>query len=663
MEAKLELTNRKTVYCLLGLTLGVSAPIVWTILRLIFFADPNAPLLSQVFSDITRSSYNLALYTYMGVGTACVMAFLGRRIGKASDELHGRAAELDSLHREVASQKEVFENRYKVLDSNIKNFHQISSRIQKTINMQEVLSLCAEGLSEVLGYERVNILMADESRTSLHFVASTGNEGFDTSGITLPLDKRIGIIWKCFVDRKLVLVDDISRCPSDYLLQSPYNSIKPLRSKNFILCPIVLKGQTVGLFGIDNKFSHRALNDTDVDTAKLFADQAASAITRINLLKSIDTLTLELGKTFSGLLKNREFYSRNVYSLKSAVDSLTDNTTSIASASESVMVSVDETSSAVAEILVAIEQVAKNLDALSENVDKSVSAMEEINASIKNVEESTVVSHRLSRGVKEQADKGSSIVKENIASLAEIQNSVDQSYMGIKRLSENSSRIEGIVNVINDITKRTNLLALNASIIAAQAGEYGKSFGVVADEIRNLSLQTGQSTGEITGIIEEIMGESKNAAYNITLTKELVKKGVKLGQETGEALKVIVETSQGAMEMTEEINIATEEQAKSVQLVTRSIEDISSMTAQIFNASKEQSNSTKNIARAIDSIKEMTQEMVNATGRQVRDGSDIKKSVEAVGSMVVGLFDDLEKRREESGEVVRELQVIKEIAG
>ncbi len=108
---------------------------------------------------------------------------------------------------------------------------------------------------------------------------------------------------------------------------------------------------------------------------------------------------------------------------------------------------------------------------------------------------------------------------------------------------------------------------------------------------------------------------------------------------------------------------ATEEQAKSVQLVTRSIEDISSMTAQIFNASKEQSNSTKNIARAIDSIKEMTQEMVNATGRQVRDGSDIKKSVEAVGSLVVGLFDDLEKRREESGEVVRELQVIKEIAG
>ncbi|SNB45958.1 methyl-accepting chemotaxis sensory transducer with GAF sensor [Geobacter sp. DSM 9736] len=663
MQATMELTDRKTLYSLLGLMLGVSAPVVWTVLRIIFFRDTSLSLSQLVYGDIVKDSYNIALYSYMGIGTALVMGFLGRRIGKVSDELHRRAAELDALHKEVASQKEIFENRYKVLDNNIKNFHQISSRIQKSINIREVLALCAEGLSEVLGYERVNILLVDDARENLLFTTSTGNEGFDTTGIQLPLDRRCGVIYKCFQERKVYLIEDISKCSSEFHLHPPFDSIKPLRSRNFVLCPIVVKGESVGVFGIDNKFSHRTLNDTDVDTVKLFADQAASAITRINLLQSIDTLTLELGKTFSGLLKNREFFSRNVFSLKSAVDSLSDNTTSIASASQSVMVSVDETSAAVAEILVAIEQVARNLDALSENVDKSVSAMEEINASIKNVEQNTVISHQISRRVREQADRGSAIVKETISALDEIQSSVDLSYRGIKRLSENSSRIEGIVSVINDITKRTNLLALNASIIAAQAGEYGKSFGVVADEIRNLSLQTGQSTGEITGIIEEIMGESKDAADTITLTKELVRRGVKLGQETGEALQVIVESSQNAMEMTEEINVATEEQAKSVQLVTRSIEDISTMTSQIFNASKEQSNSTKNIARAIDSIKEMTQEMVNATGRQVRDGNDIQKTVEALGSMIVGLFDDLEKRREESGEVVKELQTIKEIAG
>ena len=655
--------NRSILYALLGFVLGISAPIVWTIVRLILFPDPGQSLWQQIFSDITKSSYNIALYTYMGVGTALVMAILGFFIGRASDQLHERAMELDTLHREVASQKEVFENRYKVLDNNIKNFHQISSRIQKSINVDEVLSLCAEGLHDILGYERVNILMADADRTALHFVAATATEGYETSGITVPLDERSGIIFKSFNDKRLYLVEDMGSYPKDYQLQPPYDSIRPLRSRNFVLCPIVVKGASVGVFGIDNKFSHRSLNDTDVDTVKLFADQAASAITRINLLGAIDTLTGELGNTFSGLLKNRELYARNVQSLQNSVTSMADNTANIASASESVLSSVDDTSSAVGEISVAIEQVSRNLDALSDAVDKSVSAMEEINATLKNVESNTAVSHQVSSQVKSQADRSRIVVDETIASLAEIQTSVDLSYNGIKRLSEKSGRIDSIVNVINDITKRTNLLALNASIIAAQAGEYGKSFGVVADEIRNLSIQTGQSTGEITGIIEEIMTESRAAAGNVSTTKELVQKGVILGQQTGEALRVILDSSCRAMEMTEEIKVATEEQGKSVRLVTRSMEDVSTMTSQIFNASKEQANATKSIARAIDSIKEMADEMVGATGRQVEDGSTIKESVEEVGEMVIGIFDDLEQRREESRAVVAELEMMKENAG
>ncbi len=651
--------NRSIIYAVLGFILGIGAPFAWTVIRLILFPDSTQTLWHQIFSDITKDSYQIALYTYMGVGTACVMSVLGFYIGRASDQLHLRAGELDGLHREVASQKEVFENRYKVLDNNIKNFHQISSRIQKSINVEEVLSLCAEGLHDVLGYERVNILMADPGRTTLHFVTATASEGFDTAGVTLPLDERSGVIFKCFNERRLYLIEDISAYQKEYQLQPPFDGIRPLRSRNFVICPIVVKGESVGVFGIDNKFSHRSLNDTDVDTIKLFADQAASAITRINLLGAIDTLTVELGNTFASLLKNRELFSRNILSLKDAVASLAETTTNIATASESVLSSVDETSSAVGEISVAIEQVSRNLDSLSDVVDKSVSAMEEISATLKNVETTTAVSHQMASQVKEQADRGRAVVHETVTALADIQTSVDLSYSSIMRLSEKSNRIDSIVNVINDITKRTNLLALNASIIAAQAGEYGKSFGVVADEIRNLSLQTGQSTGEITDIIEEIMNESRSAAGSVSVTRELVQKGVTLGHQTGEALQVILESSSRSMDMTEEIKVATEEQAKSVRLVTQSMEDVSTMTSQIFNASKEQANATKSIVRAIDSIKDMTEEMVGATGRQVEDGSAIKVAVDEVGEMVIGLFEDLEKRRGESHAVVAELEMIK----
>lgn len=652
--------KHSTLFSAGGFLLGISAPVGWIVIRLIFYYDADLGFFEQIFRDIVMDSEHFALYGYMGGGTAIVLAVLGYMIGKNGDELHARAAELDILHQEVNEQKELFENRYKVLDRNIKNFHQISSRIQKSLNLDEVLLLCVEGLHDILGYERVNILMAEDGKR-LRFFAAVGTEGFTPSEVAIPIDASIGIIAKCFNDRRVYLVDDISRYPEEYHLKPPHNKLAPLRSKSFVLCPIVLKNETIGIFGIDNKSSHRALNDSDVDTIMLFADQVSSAITRINLLTSIDTLTSEMESSFKFLLANRDQYSRNVMNLRDGVDSVADGTSIIASASEGVMASIDETSSAVNEISVAIEQVTRNLDHLSGVVHQSASAMEQIHSTIGNVEQNAAISHEVSHQVKDRAEESRAVVTETINALDEIKHSVGLSFDAIQRLAENSSRIENIVSVINDITKRTNLLALNASIIAAQAGEYGKSFGVVADEIRNLSLQTGHSTGEITSIIEEIMSESKTAANNIRTSRDLVHRGVELGHTTGESLKAIFDSSDCSLEMTKQIKQATQEQVSSVQLVARSMEEISSMTSQIFAASTDQSKATKSIARSIETIKEMTHEMVKSTLRQVDDGRLIRLNVESVSGMVTEMFDNMEMRRAQSAEVVKELEQMKSL--
>jgi len=652
--------RHSTLFSAGGFLLGVLAPVGWIAIRLILFYDTKRGFVEQIFNDVIQDGEHFALYTYMGGGTAIVLAVLGYMIGRNGDELRERAAELDVLHQEVGEQKEIFENRYKVLDRNIKSFHQISSKIQKSLNLDEVLLLCAEGLHDVMGYERVNILMAEEGKR-LRFFAAIGTENFNPADVVMPIDSSIGVIGKCFHDRKVYLIDDISRYPEDYHLKPPHNNLAPLRSKSFILCPIVVKNNTIGIFGIDNKNSHRDLNDSDVDTIMLFSDQVASAITRINLLTSIGTLTSEMESSFKFLLGSRDQYSKNVENLRDGVDSVADGTSIIASASEGVMASVDETSSAVNEISVAIEQVTRNLDHLAGVVHQSASAMEQIHSTFGNVELNAAISHDVSYQVKERAEESRAVVTETIAALDEIKISVGLSFDAIQRLVENSTRIENIVNVINDITKRTNLLALNASIIAAQAGEYGKSFGVVADEIRNLSLQTGHSTGEITFIIEEIMSESKTAANNISATKELVHRGVELGHTTGESLKAIFDSSDCSLDMTKQIKLATQEQVTSVQLVARSMEEISSMTAQIFAASSDQSKATKSIARSIDTIKDMTHEMVHSTTRQVDDGKLIRRNVELVSSMVAEMFDNMEMRREQSADVVKELEQMKNL--
>ena len=435
--------KHSTLFSIGGFLLGVSAPVGWVAVRLLFYYDPSLGFFEQIFHDIIKDSEHFAHYTYMGGGTAVVLGVLGFMIGRNGDELRERAVELDILHKEVAEQKAIFENRYKVLDRNIKNFHQISSKIQKSLNLDEVLLLCAEGLHDILGYERVNILMAEEGN-QLRFFAAIGTEGFNTTDVVLPIDANIGVIEKCFNDHKVYLIDDISRYSEDYHLKPPYNSLSPLRSKSFILCPIVVKNDTIGIFGIDNKNSHRDLNDSDVDTIMLFADQVASAITRINLLTSIDTLTSEMESSFKFLLGSRDQYSRNVDDLRDGVDSVADGTSIIASASEGVMASIDETSSAVNEISVAIEQVTRNLDHLAGVVHQSASAMEQIHSTIGNVEQNAAISHEVSSQVKERAEESRAVVTETITALDEIKVSVGLSSvrLGLRTVSFFLQRFE-----------------------------------------------------------------------------------------------------------------------------------------------------------------------------------------------------------------------------
>lgn len=653
--------HRGFIFAAAGFSLLFLAPMFWALLRLLLVYDPGVPLVSQILADVTRSPEQMLLYAYLGVGAAVIAATAGYVLGKTGDQLRERATELETLHGEVTAQKELFESRYRALDSNIRKFQRINTRIQKSLDVREVMALCAEGLHDVLGFERVNILMADSERTTLNFLLATGSEDFDPSGVVLPLDYRIGVIYKSFAEQKLYLVDDIGKCPQDYYLHAPYDTIKPLRSRSFVLCPIVVRGETVGMFGIDNAYSRRLANESDEDTIRLFADQAAAAITRIDLLKAIDALTSELDNTFADFLRKRETYGQTFHTLRASIDSLFDGTARIVHASESVLSSVEDTSSAVGEISVSIDQVTNNLNFLAEAIDKSVSAMEEMHASIRNVEKNAAFSHGVSRQVTEQADRGKDGVGETIASLEAIQRSVDCSYEGIMRLSENSGRIGTIVKVIRDITKKTNLLALNASIIAAQAGDYGKNFGVVAEEMRNLSQQTGKSAGEIAGIVAAILQDSETAARNITSSRELVQKGVALGHATGENLNSILSSAHRSLDMTEEIKTATEEQVRGVRFVTRSIEDVSAMASQIFNAAKEQSGATKNIMRSIESIKDMALNMVKATEAQVRDGSEIEASATSHEQTSEEIFDSMELRRQQSVAVMEQLAVIKEV--
>ncbi|KIH75784.1 methyl-accepting chemotaxis sensory transducer with GAF sensor [Geoalkalibacter ferrihydriticus] len=652
--------DRKILYTLGGLGLGILAPIGWILLRPLLFWAPGVGYWEQVGRALLAGGESLALFLYMGGGTAVVLGCFGFFIGKSSQQIHERAQRLNELNQEVAVQKKEFERRFHDLNASIKSFHGINANIQKTIVADEVLDLAAEGLHSILGYDRVNVFMVDSSRESLDWVACRGGAAAPAQRPVIPLDRRAGALFLAYNDGRIILVDNVRSMPPEYRLEPPLRDIPQLRSRSFILCPIVVNEEVLGLFAVDNKSKQKTLDETDVDTVKLFADQVSAALTKINLIGAVEALIRELTHTFDDFSRYREDYSRQVSSLKRATASTAASIAEIAGGADVVRDAVSSTQSASTEISVSIEEVSQNMKLLTDFMENSISAMTEISTTIRSVEENGAISQQMSETVQKQAEEGVGSVTNTMEGLKGIALAVQDAATVIETLSQKSQQIDSITTVINEITQKTNLLALNAAIIAAQAGEQGRSFGVVAEEIRGLSQETSSSTGAITQIIQEIQDSTHKAVGHIGKTRDWVQKGLDMGRGTETSLRQILDSSVKAMGMAREIRSATQEVAHSAEYVTKSIEELGEMAGQVSMAFREQAQGSHSIVKSIEEITNMADDMVVATAKQEKDTREIESGVDSVQQMATRIFSEMEDRRKQSAEVVERLERLKQ---
>lgn len=653
--------RRELVYAACGMLLGVMAPIGWVMLRLLLFWQGGASLVDQIVDDIVRSPQQIALYSYIGGGTAMVLGAFGYFIGLATQQIHDRAQELNVVNREMAEQKADSERRFRDLDHSIKNFHVINADLQRSVNRQEVLRRTADGLHEVIGFDRVNVLMLDADRKQLEFVANRDvKAGTDRPTATLPMDERSGCLFKAMRDRKVLLVEDVAKMPADYRLQPPFDAITQLRSRSYIICPIVVRDQAVGLICVDKKHQKATLGGTDVDTVKLFADQVASSLARIHLLDAVEALTRQLEHTFTEFLKYREQHGALIKSLRNTIASSSEATADISGGAGVIQESVAATRSSLGQISVSIDQVSHNLKTLNEFIESSIAAMTEIHYTVNAVQENGVRSHTMSEAVKGRAEEGVAAVSQVIDGMRGIVSSVGQAESAIDRLSRKSEEVGTITSVITGLTQKTSLLALNASIIAAQAGEHGRSFAVVADEVRALAQEAASSTDQINRIIEEIQAFTQETVSHIGQTRRLVDDGMGRGEEMARSLQQILASSVQAMEMAHDIRRSTQEISSSIDAVSRSTEELGEMSSKVSLASREEAQGAKSIVKAVEDVQAMTLDMAAATRRQVDNSSQIMSSVDQVSDMATRIFDEVEARRQASLAVVEDLRRMKE---
>jgi methyl-accepting chemotaxis protein len=205
----------------------------------------------------------------------------------------------------------------------------------------------------------------------------------------------------------------------------------------------------------------------------------------------------------------------------------------------------------------------------------------------------------------------------------------------VETLSVRVNDIGAILQVIDEVAEQTHLLALNAAIIAAQAGEHGKGFAVVADEIRELSERTSSSTREIATVIRGVQEETRRAVDAIAQTEMSIAAGEKLSHRSGAALEKIVSGAERAGIQASEIARATLEQARGSQCIREAMESVENMVSNIAASSREHSRETEMISAAVGRMKNLTVHLRTSTREQSRASTVIARSNENVTSMVV----------------------------
>jgi twitching motility protein PilJ len=247
-------------------------------------------------------------------------------------------------------------------------------------------------------------------------------------------------------------------------------------------------------------------------------------------------------------------------------------------------------------LLQAAERQSKEIQEAGASVLKMARAINEVSASASK-------SVSVARQSLSAAQKGQEAVTNSITGMGEIREQIQETAKRIKRLGESSQEIGEIVELIGDITEQTNVLALNAAIQAASAGEAGRGFTVVAEEVQRLAERSAEATKQIAAIVKTIQTDTHDAVAAMEKSTVGVVEGAKLSDAAGQALSEIGEVSRRLAQLIEEISVTAQAQAQAAGHVATTMQDILSVTKQTTEGTKQTAVSVGQIAKLAQELK------------------------------------------------------------
>ncbi len=337
---------------------------------------------------------------------------------------------------------------------------------------------------------------------------------------------------------------------------------------------------------------------------------------------------------------------------------------SVAGSSDVLESSTEETAASVHEMIMNIREISKGLEMLSTASEKISSSVTEVTASTKEIEHHASESVGLAEQVLSDASgRGAAAAVDAIAGIEHIRASVGSLADVVQSLGTRSQDIGSILTIIDDIADRTNLLALNAAILSAQAGVHGRGFAVVASEIKHLAEKTSKSVKEIGGLIATVREETSSSVTKAAGGLKAVDAGLKLVRGVESALGGIAKSSVASAEMAKAIRRSTAEEAVAVTQIAHAIQEMVGQAESIARALQEQNTGSVFIIGQTEKMKDISRQVRGAISEQRQGSAHMVEAIGDVARQAEAIAQATGLQKEKSADIVRSMDRIQEATG